>query len=145
MRPTAEIVAAAELLGDDILERRPADHREEQVVEGEEDQVAAGGRHDGRADRSADGAHHDRHGERQEEKRQEQVAGTNARPRPSSAVKRIAIQSRPVVSSLDGVPGNAKWKITNVAATKRSIAGSVSRARSSSSRSLRASAPTSRK
>ena len=43
------------------------------------------------------------------------------------------------------VPGSEKWKTTNVATTKSSIAGSVSRARSSSSRSLRASARTSAK
>jgi hypothetical protein len=60
-------------------------------------------------------------------------------------VKRIATQSRPVVSSFEDVPGSAKWKTTKTAATNKSIAGSVSRARSSSRRSFRASAPTSRK
>ena len=39
-RPTAGIVAGAALFGDDILERGPADDREEEVVEGEEDEIA---------------------------------------------------------------------------------------------------------
>src|SRR5581483_12524924 len=70
VRPTAGIVAAAGLFGDDILERRPAHDREEKVVEREEPEVAAG-RGD---DRRTDGPDDDRHGERQEEKRQEQIA-----------------------------------------------------------------------
>src|SRR5437763_15732117 len=75
VRPTAGIVAAAALLGDDILERRPADHREEQVVEREESEVAAGRGDGGRSDARADGADDDRQGERQEEERQDQVPG----------------------------------------------------------------------
>ena len=39
--------------------------------------------------------------------------------------------------------GTAKWKITSDATTNSTIAGTVSLARSSSRRSLRASAPTS--
>src|SRR5437667_10877280 len=70
VRPTAGIVAAAWLLGDDILERRPADDREGEVVEGEEPEIAAGRDDDARADRADD----DRHGERQAQQRQEQVS-----------------------------------------------------------------------
>src|SRR5207244_8477745 len=85
-RATAWIVAAAGLLGDDILERRPADHGEEKVVEREEAEVAPGRGRDARADCSDD----DRHGERQEEKRQEQIPrasddGHRAEERPDAA------------------------------------------------------------
>src|SRR6185437_3223557 len=66
---TAEIVAAATLLGDDVLERRPAHDREEQIVESEEPEVPAGGGDDARAD----GTHNDGQRERQEEQRQQQV------------------------------------------------------------------------
>src|SRR5690242_4382941 len=55
------------LLGDDVLERRPADEREEGVVEREEAEIAPRAADDGRAD----AADHDRDGERQEEERQE--------------------------------------------------------------------------
>ena len=72
-------------------------------------------------------------------------SAANARERPRSAVKRSATQSRPVAASSDEWAGSAKWKTTSVETTKSSIAGSVSRARSSSSRSLRARAPTSAK
>ena len=54
-------------------------------------------------------------------------------------MKTIATQSSPLAASCDECAGSAKWKITNVATTNRSIAGSVSRARSSSRRSFRAS------
>jgi hypothetical protein len=58
-------------------------------------------------------------------------------------VKTIAIQSRPVSARSDSSAGSAKWKTTSAETTKSSIAGNVSRERSSSSRSLRASAATS--
>src|SRR5438046_1082754 len=69
--PTAEIVAGpgrlpAALLRDDVLERGPADEREERVVEPEEGEVAAR-RVD---DRGADAADQDRNCERQEEQGQ---------------------------------------------------------------------------
>src|SRR6266550_1208552 len=66
-------------------------------------------------------------------------SATNARPSPSSAVKTIATQSSPSSARRDEPDGSAKWKTAKIASTKRSIAGSVSRARSSSRRSLRAS------
>ena len=66
-----------------------------------------------------------------------------ARESPRSAVKTIAIQSRPVSARSDEPLGSAKWKIVSAETTNSSIAGSVSRDRSSSSRSLRASAATS--
>ena len=43
----------------------------------------------------------------------------------------------------DESAGSAKWKMTRVATTKRSMAGTVSRERSSTTRSLRASVVTS--
>ena len=70
-------------------------------------------------------------------------SAANARVRPSSAVKTIAIQSSPVSARSDDPLGSAKWKIVSAETTNNSIAGSVSRERSSSSRSLRASAATS--
>src|SRR5438094_1833475 len=74
LRPTAEIVAGpgrrtAALLGDDVLERGPADEREQRVIEPEEGEVAARSADDG----GTDAADQDRDGERQEEQRQEQV------------------------------------------------------------------------
>src|SRR4051812_8690353 len=66
-------------------------------------------------------------------------SATNARPRPSSAVKRIATQSSPSSASRDEPVGSAKWNTTRIAITNSSIAGSVSRARSSRRRSLPAS------
>ena len=72
-------------------------------------------------------------------------SATNARPRPSSAVKRIATQSSPSSASSEEPVGSAKWKTTRIATTNSSIAGSVSRARSSSRRSLRASVAVSTK
>src|SRR2546423_8843926 len=76
LRPTEEIVAGpgrrtAALLGDDVLERRPADEREERVVEPEEDEVAAGRGDDG----GADAADQDRGRERQEKERRGRGAG----------------------------------------------------------------------
>ncbi len=71
-------------------------------------------------------------------------SATNARVRPSRAVKTSADQSRPRAATSFVPRGNAKWKIVSAASTKSSIAGSVSFARTSSSRSFRASAPTSR-
>src|SRR5947208_7091126 len=76
LRPTAAIVAGpgrgtAALLGDDVLERRPADEREERVVEPEEREIAAGSIDDG----GADAADQDRDRERQEQQRQEQLTG----------------------------------------------------------------------
>ena len=70
-------------------------------------------------------------------------SATNARVRPSSAVKMSATQSRPSAATCPVPFGSAKWKIVSAAITNRSIDGSVSFARSSSSRSLRASAATS--
>jgi hypothetical protein len=70
-------------------------------------------------------------------------SATNARVNPSSAVNTIATQSSPSPASRPLPAGSAKWKTTSAATTKSSMAGSVSRARSSSSRSLRASAVTS--
>ena len=70
-------------------------------------------------------------------------SATNARESPSSAVKTIATHRSPRPASSPVPDGSAKWKITSAAATKSSIAGSVSRERTSSSRSLRASAATS--
>ena len=55
----------------------------------------------------------------------------------------VAIHKRPNAASLPLPLGSAKWNTTSAATTNRSIAGSVSRARSSRSRSLRASALTS--
>jgi len=72
-------------------------------------------------------------------------SATNARVRPSSAVKINATHSSPSAATCPVPRGSAKWKIVSVAITKTSIDGSVSFARSSSSRSLRASAPTSAK
>ena len=72
-------------------------------------------------------------------------SATNARPRPSSAVKMIATQSRPNAASRDEPDGKAKWKTARTERTKSSIAGSVSRARSSSLRSFRASTAVSSK
>ncbi len=72
-------------------------------------------------------------------------SATNARVSPSSAVKTIPIQSRPSDALSVASVGSAKWKTTSEATTKSSIAGTVSRERSSSSRSLRASAATSPK
>ena len=60
-------------------------------------------------------------------------------------MKTIATQSRPFAASSELSAGSAKWKTTSAATTKSSIAGSVSRARSSSVRSLRASTATSAK
>jgi hypothetical protein len=59
--------------------------------------------------------------------------GANARVRPSSAVKTIAIQSSPSRRAPTSRSGSAKWKIVSAETTKSSIAASVSRARSSSS------------
>src|SRR5262249_42325474 len=70
VRPTAGIVAAAALLGDDILEGCPANDGKQQVVEREEAEVASGRVCHSRSD----AAHHDRDRERQEEQRQEQLA-----------------------------------------------------------------------
>ena len=67
-------------------------------------------------------------------------SGTNARVSPSSAVKTIAVQSRPSETCGLASAGTAKWKIVSAERTKSSIAGTVSFARSSISRSLRASA-----
>ena len=67
-------------------------------------------------------------------------SATNARVRPSSAVKTSADQSRPRAATSLVPAGSAKWKIVSAEITNRSIDGSVSFARSSSSRSLRASA-----
>ena len=75
-------------------------------------------------------------------------SGTNARVRPSSAVKRIAIQSSPIAVSWSArfaLAGIEKWKTVSAATTNTSIAGTVSFARSSISKSLRASAATSEK
>ncbi len=55
----------------------------------------------------------------------------------------IATQSSPFAASSELFFGSAKWKTTSAEMTKSSIAGSVSRARSSSIRSLRASTATS--
>jgi hypothetical protein len=55
----------------------------------------------------------------------------------------IAIQSRPYAASSPVPAGSAKWNTASVESTNSSMAGSVSRARSSSFRSLRASATTS--
>jgi hypothetical protein len=63
-----------------------------------------------------------------------------ARPSARSAVNMIATHSSPRAASADDPAGSAKWKTTKIATTKTSIAGSVSRARSSSSRSFRVSA-----
>ena len=54
-------------------------------------------------------------------------------------VNRIATQSRPSSASFEDPDGSAKWKTTRIAITNSSIAGSVSRARSSNRRSFRAS------
>ena len=72
-------------------------------------------------------------------------SGTNARVSPSSAVKTIAVQSSPSETCGLAFAGTAKWKIVSAERTNRSIAGTVSLARSSISRSLRASAATSEK
>ena len=60
-------------------------------------------------------------------------------------MKRIATQSNPSSASREEPVGSAKWKTTRIATTNSSIAGSVSRARSSSRRSLRASVAVSAK
>jgi hypothetical protein len=60
-------------------------------------------------------------------------------------VKRSAIHSSPFEAVSEASDGSAKWKTTSAAKTKRSIAGSVSRERSSRRMSLRASAATSAK
>ena len=52
---------------------------------------------------------------------------------------------QPALQRTFGSAGTTKWKIVSAARTKSSIAGSVSFARSSSSRSLRVSAATSLK
>ena len=70
-------------------------------------------------------------------------SATNARVSPSSAVKISAAQSSPSAASWLVPRGSAKWKIVSAASTNSSIDGSVSFARSSSRRSLRASAATS--
>ena len=70
-------------------------------------------------------------------------SATNARVSPSSAVKTSATQSRPFAARSELWDGSAKWNVTNAAITNRSIAGTVSRARSSSRRSLRARTSTS--
>ncbi len=72
-------------------------------------------------------------------------SATNARVSASSAVKSTAIQSRPSAARSDESAGSAKRKTTRVETTNRSIAGTVSRERSSSSRFVRASAATSAK
>ena len=51
----------------------------------------------------------------------------------------IATQSSPNSASRDDPDGSAKWNTASTETTNRSIAGSVSRARSSSRRSFRAS------
>ncbi len=58
-------------------------------------------------------------------------------------MKTIATQSRPFAASSELCLGSAKWKTTSAEMTKSSIAGSVSRARSSRVRSFRASTATS--
>src|SRR5664279_1371147 len=77
VRPTAASVAgpcrttAGEpLFRDDVLECRPAQEREDGVIETEEAEIAARVADDARAD----AADHDRNGERQEEERQEEIA-----------------------------------------------------------------------
>src|SRR5436190_1442777 len=70
-------------------------------------------------------------------------SATNARVRPTRAVNTIATQSSPLAARSELCFGSAKWKTTSVETTKRSIAGSVSRARSSSVRSFRARTATS--
>jgi len=208
------IVPFRRSLGHDVLERRPADEREHEVVEAQKGEIPAG-RVD---DRGADPADHDRDREREKEQtggagpargwrrpwrrgkcrprrcrgrrarsqraslrrargRRARIpaaqrarrargnvsvarlfatqmalrsdgastsasrtrcsrSGTKARPRPSSAVKMIATHKRPPAARSDEPAGSEKWKTTKTATTKRSIAGRVSRARSSSRKVL---------
>jgi hypothetical protein len=58
-------------------------------------------------------------------------------------VKTSDTHRRPIAASCPVPRGSAKWKIASAETTKSSIEGSVSFARSSSSRSFRASAATS--
>ena len=70
-------------------------------------------------------------------------SATNARTSASKAVKRSAIHSIPAAASRDESSESAKWKTTRAPTTKSSIAGTVSRERSSTTRSFRVSATTS--
>ena len=71
-------------------------------------------------------------------------SAAKARVRPRIAVKTSAAQRSPSAASAEASAGMAKLKTTRVDTTKRSIAGTVSRDRSSSSRSFRASVRASR-
>ena len=76
----------------------------------------------------------------------ERAALALGHPRPREPEQRGEDERHPeqAVRRASSAPsGSAKWKTTSVETTKSSIAGSVSRARSSSRRSLRASAATS--
>src|SRR6185503_7152376 len=68
---TGTEIFGAELFGDDVLKGRPAQYREDSVVQTEKRQVATWFGRDARAD----AAHDERNRKRQEEEREYQLAG----------------------------------------------------------------------
>src|SRR2546421_274074 len=117
-------VRAGLLLGQDVVERGPGDEAEDRVVDGQERDVLRQVALRSRVARISPSI------------ASSSRSAANARESPSSAVKRIATHRSPFAASSDESAGRTKWKTTSIERTKSSIAGSVSRARSSSVRSL---------